>query len=562
MGCSRYGWNRGSGSINGDAHASLLPRHVHFPETYIGDSEEVCRKSPPGKKLYTPQREIKCASLLSFDNISHDSETLVDCGELKEQLTSEGIPHNEEVYLGKDKETERVPSSYQKEEQEGNQEQQKSQCTNLLDFSWLQEKEEEEAAQQDDSSSVLEDLSQGLFVKHLACDVQEGLWPPPGDNTEEHLETRVNEVSLIDSFESDGKLLASANLSKSSCLDSSSVDHEGYYLCDEEAFLKESSASTGYYPCYRTYVEFPRYQPSNTSPPGEEKGRPCDASVQCDGYPEEEAVGREKKGMEVRNKSFPELTVSSVAPQDSSHGQPIGGSRPGSGGRKPEGPGGRRLRPSSSGQESGSARKEPEGNLKPRTPGNSPYKSSARLKTSKEPPASVPRNTLLLPATNISRKSPQKWKHRSSQADEKEQATVMELKPLLQDQRSLPPSPEAKAGSPGVHGYRTEQARENSQAQPTKEKKSPSPRQMPSAVASTVAAESPPGSAKPHTASSRLSFHTVVSWVWKIFKKPPSAQPQPSTSGETEIGGSRQSLTSRLRLWLTLRGSRIHPRPP
>ncbi|XP_039179487.1 uncharacterized protein LOC120299080 [Crotalus tigris] len=532
-----------------------------FPETYIGDSEEVCRKNPSGKKHYIHQRDIKSASLLSFDNISHDSENLVDSGELKEQLNSEGIPHNEEIYVGKDKETEQVPSSYQKEEQEGNQEQQKPLYTNLLDFRWLQEKEEEEAAHQDNSSSVLEDLSsQGLFAKHSACDVQEGLWPPPGDNTEERLEPRVNEVSLIDSFESDGKLLPNTNLSKSSCLDSSSVDHEGYYLCDEEALLKESSASTGYYPCYRTYVEFPRYQPPTTSDRTEKKGSPRDASVQCDGLLAEEATGREERRVEANN-NLKELNVSGAL-WGSSHGQPTGGSRPGSGGRKLEGPGGRHLRPSSGDQEPGSPRKEQEGTLKPRTPGNSPFKSSARLRTSKEPPASLPRNHLLLPTANISRKSPQKRKHRSGQADEKEQATAMELKPLLHNQRSLPPSPEAKAGSPGVRCYRTEQAKENSQVQPVKEKKSPSPRQLPPAVTSTVAAESPPSSAKPHTASSRLSLHIIVSWVWKIFKKPPSAQPQPSTSGETEIGGSRQPLTSWLRLWLTQRSSRIHPRPP
>lgn len=267
---------------------------------------------------------------------------------------------------------------------------------------------------------------------------------------------------MIDSFESDGKLPTNTHLSKPSCLDSSSVDHEGYYLCDEEALLKESSASTGYYPCYRTYVEFPRYQPSNTSDPSQEKGRPCDASVQCDGCLEEETIGREKRGAEVHN-NVKELKGLSVALQDSPYRQSTGGSRPGSGGRKLEGPGGRRLRPSSSDQESGSARKEQEGTLKPRTPGSSPYKSSARLKTSKEPPASLPRNNLLLPTANLSRKSPQKRKHRSSQADEKEQATVMELKPLLQDQRSRPLSPEAKAGSPGIHCYRTEQEREDSQ---------------------------------------------------------------------------------------------------
>ncbi|KAM6463972.1 uncharacterized protein PHA67_010840 isoform 1-T1 [Liasis olivaceus] len=455
-----------------------------------------------------------------------------------------------------------MPSSYQKEELEGNQQQQKPQYTNLLDFRWLQEKEEEEAAHQDDSSSILEDLSsQGVFMKHSACDAQDGLWPPPGDNTEEHLEPRVNEVSLIDSFESDGKLLPKTNLSKSSCPESSPVDHEGYYLCDEEALLKESSASTGYYPCYRTYVEFPRYQPPNTNNHSEGKGSPCDACVQCDGSLQEEATGREKRGVEANN-HLKELKVS-VALHDSSHGQPSGGSRPGSGGRKLEGPGGRRLRPPiNSGQESGSTRKEQEGTLKPRTPGSSPSKSSARLTDPKEPPASVPRNSLLLPTANMSRKSPQKRKHRSGQADEKEQATSMELKPLLHDQRSLPPSPEEKTGPLKVCCYGTEAAGENTQIQLAKDRKKLSPRQLPSAVPSTVAAESPPSPAEPHTTSSRLSFHTIVSWVWRIFKKPPPAQPQPSTSGETEIGGSSQSLTTRIRLWLTLRSSRIHPRPP
>lgn len=269
------------------------------------------------------------------------------------------------------------------------------------------------------------------------------------------------QVSLIDSFESGGKLLPIASLSKSSGLDSSSVDHEGYYLCAEEALLKESSASTGYYPCYRTYVEFPRYQPPNTSDHHEEKGGPRDASVQCDGLLAEEANGREERKVEMNN-NFKEPNVS-VALRDSSHGQPAAGSRPGSGGRKLEGLGGGHLRPSSGDRESGSARKDQEGTLKPRTPGNSPFKSSARLKTSKEPPASIPRNHLLLPTANVSRKSPQKRKHRSSQADEKDQATLMELKPLLHNQRSLPPSPEAKAGSPGVRCYRTQQAKENSQ---------------------------------------------------------------------------------------------------
>lgn len=46
------------------------------------------------------------------------------------------------------------------------------------------------------SSSLMEDNSPAIVTKNPAGDTLEGLWPPPVDNTEEHLEPRVNEVSF------------------------------------------------------------------------------------------------------------------------------------------------------------------------------------------------------------------------------------------------------------------------------------------------------------------------------------------------------------------------------
>ncbi|KAH1174684.1 hypothetical protein KIL84_008675 [Mauremys mutica] len=75
--------------------------------------------------------------------------------------------------------------------------------------------------------------------------------------------------------------------------ENSSGDSESYCLLDEDSILSDSAVSTGYFPCYRTYGELPRYQPprSASSQAGNAEGRAgssCDASVQCSGCSEED----------------------------------------------------------------------------------------------------------------------------------------------------------------------------------------------------------------------------------------------------------------------------------
>lgn len=70
-------------------------------------------------------------------------------------------------------------------------------CTDLLSPEWLQEKEEEEGSLQEQPGIIPEDnSSQGLPHNNSPADAAEGLWPPSGDNKEEHLEPRVNEASV------------------------------------------------------------------------------------------------------------------------------------------------------------------------------------------------------------------------------------------------------------------------------------------------------------------------------------------------------------------------------
>ncbi|KAJ6664285.1 hypothetical protein lerEdw1_008504 [Lerista edwardsae] len=535
-----------------------------FPETYIGDSEDLLKKIPTGKKHCAPQRDLKSASPQSMDE-SHDSDNLADSAELKEQLVLENEGHKDgEVEGSKEDETKRAHSGHQKEEEEASQHHHKPQHRNLLDFGWLQEKEEEEDAHQDDLVSMTEDASvQEVVTKNSVCDLHEGIWPPPGDNTEEHLEPRVSEVALIDSFESDGKFTLSASTSGAEDLNSSPADHEGYQLCDDEDNLKDSSASTGYFPCYRTYVEFPRYQPppsGEDSPPGKSEkqlGSCRDAGVQCDGCVEEGMIGSEKRGAEANNNSKEAKTL--VAPQEVTRGQSGGGARPVSSGRKLEGVGGKHTRHlGDSGQEAGSNKKESDGGAtKPRTPGSSPTRTSTKVGIAKDPQGSGPR-TSQVPISTGARKSLQKRKHRTSRPDEKEQARLAELKPLLHDHRSLPPGPEEDTGILNAC-YGMEDAGINSEVRLVKARVKNTPKRNLSAQScpSTTETSATP---EPRPITSRLSLHSLVSWVRKIFRKPPSGQPQPSTSRGTET--SRPAVGSRLRQWLTQHSSRIHPHPP
>ncbi|KAH0625763.1 hypothetical protein JD844_033994 [Phrynosoma platyrhinos] len=399
-----------------------------FPETYIGDSEDVCKKTPPGKKPLVPQRDVKSASPPSLENKSQDdSPNLADSEEIKE-------------------------------------------------------------------------------------------------------------VSLIDSFESDGKRTASPSIVNSDYPLKSPLDHEGYHLCDEEAHLKERSASTGYFPCYRTYVEFPRYQtPAAEGRPGS-KGTCRDAGVQCDGFLPE-VIG-EKRGAEANNNS--KETKVTLHDTSSPWGQPHGGSRPGSGGRRQEGFNRHPRLHGDSVQEAGGNPRESSASPKPRTPGSSPSRSGIKLGTAKVAPRSGPWSSPPLPppANSVCRKSPQKRKHRVSPTDDNDSARSMELKPLLHDQHSLPPSLEDKAG-------------------PLPEREHEPCQWTPSVQSGTSPPESPASSPEPHTTPSRLSFHSLVSWVWRIFRKP--TQPQPSTSTGTTT--SRMPLGSRLRLWLARHSGRVHPEP-
>lgn len=278
------------------------------------------------------------------------------------------------------------------------------------------------------------------------------------------------QVALIDSFESDRKLTPSPNSPKADGPESSSLDHEGYYLCDDDGLLKESSASTGYFPCYRTYVEFPRYQPpaADGYPPctvEKQPGNSRDASVQCDGCLEDNIPPGEKRGAEANNNS--KDVKSSVSCSELIWGQTCDVSRPGSGGRKSEGSRERCMRLSiESGLKAGENRKEQEvkslreGISKPHTLGSSSSRPGSKVGVAKEAQGTGLRNNL--PPGTAARKSPQKKKHRVSRADE-EQARLAELKPLLPDQRSLPPSPEEKTEPLHPYWYGTETMGGNSE---------------------------------------------------------------------------------------------------
>ncbi|CAI5798750.1 Hypothetical predicted protein [Podarcis lilfordi] len=116
-----------------------------FPETDIGDSEDVCRRSP-----------------LSL-------ETLGGSEDIKESASEGQEPRDKAA--SKEEEPKEEPGSPLEGEGEGRKETPRPQGTDLLDFRWLQEKEEK-----------------GLL--------QEQLWPPPDNNKEDPLEPRVKEVRL------------------------------------------------------------------------------------------------------------------------------------------------------------------------------------------------------------------------------------------------------------------------------------------------------------------------------------------------------------------------------
>ncbi|XP_078235169.1 uncharacterized protein LOC110072541 isoform X2 [Pogona vitticeps] len=506
---------------------------VLFPETYIGDSEEVRGTTPAGKKHLGSQRDGRSVSPPSANSGQQDRENVASPRELEvpsfnQELPPEGEGHRDEE-TDVPGEEQLAPRCVPEEDGEGTQKPLNPQNTNLLGFRWLQGEEDDRDVRQENASNPLETVSgQETVSEGGGCEVLAVLWPPPGDNAEEHLEPRLNEVSLIDRFVPEEKL--SPTLSRLGYPESSPGAQESPSPCDEEALRTESPASTGYFPCYRTYEELPCYRP-NKQPEG--PGRYRDAAVQCDRP--EGATGREKRRAEAK-KSLEE-GKRPAAPPGSPQRQLPGGPRPASAGRRLEGPG---RNPRASGESSPT--RGPEAR---RPSGRSPSGSG----TAKEGPGLGPRTSPSPPAGY--RKSLQKKKHRGSPADEEQQSARMERKPLLEDQLSLPPSPEEKVRARPLCCYGAEAAGERRQVRPAKGQVKDGPQPMPPTPSPTSA---PGPSGDPGPRPSRLSFHAIVSWVWRIFRKPAQAPPG--------LDPGRRPLGHRLRLWLGQRGGRVHPELP
>ncbi|KAH1176263.1 hypothetical protein KIL84_020997 [Mauremys mutica] len=212
-----------------------------FPEILIGDSEDTFKKPPTGKNIFRTRRDVRLISPLSADEESHQSNSLADSVERREEFAAEykwhkdgdGYGHKEEP--GIENKCKLHEASGACKEGEGSQLQQKPVYISLLDFGWL--------------------------------------------------------GSISHSFKIEGK--TTPPFSRPEHPENSSGDSESYCLLDEDSILSDSAVSTGYFPCYRTYGELPRYQPSHSasSQPGNAEGRAgssCDASVQCSGCSEED----------------------------------------------------------------------------------------------------------------------------------------------------------------------------------------------------------------------------------------------------------------------------------
>ncbi|XP_078235172.1 uncharacterized protein LOC110072541 isoform X3 [Pogona vitticeps] len=303
-----------------------------FPETYIGDSEEVRGTTPAGKKHLGSQRDGRSVSPPSANSGQQDRENVASPRELEvpsfnQELPPEGEGHRDEE-TDVPGEEQLAPRCVPEEDGEGTQKPLNPQNTNLLGFRWLQGEEDDRDVRQENASNPLETVSgQETVSEGGGCEVLAVLWPPPGDNAEEHLEPRLNEVSLIDRFVPEEKL--SPTLSRLGYPESSPGAQESPSPCDEEALRTESPASTGYFPCYRTYEELPCYRP-NKQPEG--PGRYRDAAVQCDRP--EGATGREKRRAEAK-KSLEE-GKRPAAPPGSPQRQLPGGPRPASAGQAGE----------------------------------------------------------------------------------------------------------------------------------------------------------------------------------------------------------------------------------
>ncbi|CAM5177490.1 unnamed protein product [Eretmochelys imbricata] len=284
--------------------AGKLPRRFQFPEILIGDSEDTFKKPPTGKNTFGTRRDVRLTSPLSADEESHQSNSLTDSAERREEFAAEYKWHKDGDGYGR-KEKPGIENKCKLHEEsrackegEGSQPQQMPVYISLLDFGWLhemgeEEEEEEGEPQQDVPGNISANGCSGLATKEISGDgAHQELWTPFTSNTEEQLESRRSELgSIAHSFKIQGK--TTPPFSRPEHPENSPGDSESYCLLDEDSNLSDSAVSTGYFPCYRTYVELPRYKPprSASSQPGNAEGRAgssCDAGVQCSGCSEED----------------------------------------------------------------------------------------------------------------------------------------------------------------------------------------------------------------------------------------------------------------------------------
>ncbi|CAM4628964.1 unnamed protein product [Lepidochelys kempii] len=276
-----------------------------FPEILIGDSEDTFKKPPTGKNTFGTRRDVRLTGPLSADEESHQSNSLADSAERREEFAAEYKWHKDGGGYGR-KEKPGIENKCKLHEEsgackegEGSQQHQMPVYISLLDFGWLhemgkeEEEEEEGEPQQDVPGNITANRCSGLAMKEISGDgAHQELWTPFTSNTEEQLESRRSELgSIAHSFEIQGK--TTPPFSRPEHPENSPGDSESYCFLDEDSNLSDSAVSTGYFPCYRTYVELPRYKPprSASSQPGNAEGRAgssCDAGVQCSGCSEED----------------------------------------------------------------------------------------------------------------------------------------------------------------------------------------------------------------------------------------------------------------------------------
>ncbi|XP_074834531.1 uncharacterized protein LOC142002365 isoform X2 [Carettochelys insculpta] len=220
---------------------------VQFPEVFIGDSEDILKKPPTGKNTFGTRRNEGLTSSLNADEESHQNNSLAESLERKE----------------------------------------------LREMGEEEEEEEEAEPHQGIPGSNPEDECSELMIKETVGDgAQLELGATFTSNREEQLEAQMSELgSLSTNLETEGKTTPS--FFRPEHLGNSPEDSESYCLLDEESILSDSAVSTGYFPCYRTYVELPRYQlpRSMSSHPAEAEGgagSSCDVSIQCSGGFEED----------------------------------------------------------------------------------------------------------------------------------------------------------------------------------------------------------------------------------------------------------------------------------